>query len=462
MTNPLAPSLLLPPLVSSAAMRAIMDDRARLQRMLDFEAALTRAEAAVGVIPASAVGPIVAACRAEHYDIAALGIAAAAAGNLIIPLIQALIAEVAKTDAAAASCVHWGASGQDVMDTALVLELRAGIDALIGDLNRAIEAFTALAGRQRRTASVARTAMRHTLPMPFGLKLAGYVAALGRSRERLKRLRRDALLLQFGGSAGTLAALGDQGLDVTDRLTALLDLPAPEAPWHSHRDRLAEVASAFGILAGTCGKIGRDIALLMQTEVAEVFEPPAGEAGRDGAKDITPARLSPGAAATMAVTAAMIAPQLVATILACEVQEHERAVGGWQAEWATFPALALVTSGALGAVADLAQGIEIDADRMRNNLDITHGLIMAEAITIALSAKISRPEAHTLVEAASQKAVTEKRSLQNVLDQDPQVIAHLPGPVLGRLFEPMSYQGTAQTFIDRLIGTLKAGAGKRP
>ena len=163
-----------------------------------------------------------------------------------------------------------------------MLDLRAGIDALIGDLGRAIEAFTTLAGRQRRTASVARSSMRHALPMPFGLKVIGYAAALGRSRERLKRLRRDALVLQFGGCAGTLAALGDQGLDVTDRLSVLLDLPAPEAPWHSHRDRLAEVATAFGILAGTCGKIGRDISLLMQNEVAEVFEPPPASAP-DGA-----------------------------------------------------------------------------------------------------------------------------------------------------------------------------------
>ena len=290
MTNPLAPSLLLPPLVSSAAMRAIMDDRARLQRMLDFEAALTRAEAAVGVVPASALDPIAGACRAELYDLAALGEAAAAAGNLAGPLIEALTAEVAKTDAAAASCVHWGATGQDMMDTALVLELRAGIDALTVDLNRAIEAFTTLAGRLRRTASVARTSMRHALPMPFGLKVAGYAAALGRSRERLRRLRKEALVLQFGGSVGTLAALGDQGLNVTERMTALLDLPAAEAPWHTHRDRLAEVASAFGILAGTCGKIGRDISLLMQTEIAEVLERPAAAAAR------RPPRRHPGSA----------------------------------------------------------------------------------------------------------------------------------------------------------------------
>jgi 3-carboxy-cis,cis-muconate cycloisomerase len=300
--------------------------------------------------------------------------------------------------------------------------------------------------------------MRHASPMPFGLKVAGYAAALGRSRQRLKRLRKDALVLQFGGTVGTLAALGDQGLEVTDRLAALLDLPAPEAPWHSHRDRLAEVASAFGILAGTCGKIGRDISLLMQSEVAEVFEPSA--PGGDGSASV-PQKRNPNAAA-MAVTAATIAPHLVATILASAVQEHERALGGWQAEWPTFPALALVTSGALSAVADLAQGIEVDPDRMRSNLDITQGLIMAEAISFALAGKISRQEAHMLVEEASHKAVAEKRSLQNVLGEDPRVTAHLSGPVLGRLFEPMSHQGVAQTFIDRLVGSLRAGTSKRP
>jgi 3-carboxy-cis,cis-muconate cycloisomerase len=464
MTNPLAPSLLLPPLVSSAAMRSIMDDRARLQRMLDFEAALTRAQAAVGVVPALALDPIAGACRAELYDLGALGEAAAAAGNLAGPLIEALTAEVAKTDASAASCVHWGATGQDMMDTALVLELRAGIDALTLDLNRAIEAFTTLAGRLRRTASVARTSMRHALPMPFGLKVAGYAAALGRSRERLKRLRRDALVLQFGGSVGTLAALGDQGLNVTERMTALLDLPAPEAPWHTHRDRLAEVAAAFGILAGTCGKIGRDIALLMQTEIAEVLDrPSAGAAGAPNgeAAAATPPRLGPSIAAEMAVTAALLAPQLVATILACGLQEHERAAAGWQAEWLTFPALALVTSGALGAIADLAQSIELDPDRMRNNLDLTHGQVMAEAITFALAAKMSRQEAGKLLEEASRKAAAEKLSLQNVLAEDPRVTAHLPGPVLARLFEPMSHLGSAQTFIDRLVGSVKAGGGKR-
>jgi 3-carboxy-cis,cis-muconate cycloisomerase len=455
MTNPLAPSLLLPPLVSSTAMRAIVDDRARLQRMLDFEAALARAEAAVGVVPASVVEPIANACRAELYDLATLAEATTAAGSLSEAVVKALTAEVAKTDSAAASCVHWGASGQDVMDTALVLELRAGIDALTADLNRAIEAFTSLTGRLRRSPFVARAGLRHALPAPFGLKVAGYAAALGRSRERLKRLRKDALVLQFGGAVGTLAVLGDHGLSVTERLSALLDLGAPEAPWHSHRDRLAEVAAALGVLAGSCGKICHDIALLMQNEVAEAFEAPSGAA-------VSPPRMRPATAAAMAASAAKIAPQLVATILNCTGQEHESGLGGAQAEWAIFPALALVASGGTAGVADLAQGVEVDPDRMRTNFEMSQGLIMAEAISSALAAKTGHEEALRLVEEARAKAARDKLGLQNALSEDERITTHLSVPVLVRLFEPMSHQGAAQTFIDRLVGPLRSTQSKRP
>jgi 3-carboxy-cis,cis-muconate cycloisomerase len=457
MTDPLAPSSLLTPLISSAAMRAILDDRARLQRMLDFEVALARAEAAIGVIPALASDQIANAAKAERYDVKALGEEAVASGNIAIPLIKALTAEVAKTDASAAGYVHWGATSQDVLDTALVLELKAAIDALITDLNKAIDGFTNLTGRHRRTAVVGRTWTQHALPMPFGLKLAGYAAALARSRERLRRLRREALALQFGGAVGTLAALNDRGLDVAERLAALLDLPLPEAPWHSHRDRLAEVASAFAILTGTCGKIARDVSLLMQTDVAEAFEPAA--PGRGGSSTM-PHKRNPTAAAT-ALAAATIAPNLLATIMAAQVQEHERAMGGWQAEWPTFPALALVTSGALNAIVDIAQGLEVDSERMRVNLAQTRGLIMAEAVALALGAKLGKPEAHRIVAEASRKAIAAKRNLQDVLAEDDQVTLSLSVGELAKLFEPMGYQGSAQTFIDRIVGSLQGRGGKR-
>src|SRR6201995_4128435 len=408
-------SPLLAPMLSSAAMRGICDDAATLQHMLDFEAALARAEAEVGVIPQTAVTPIAKACKAESFDVAALAEAATRSGNLAIPLVKALTALVAKSDAEAARYVHWGATSQDVIDTAAMLTLRAGIDALLADLDRAIRGFAALARKHRNTAVVARTWLPHALPMPFGLKLAEYAAALHRSKLRLKRLRDEALALQFGGAAGTLAALGDKGLAVSKALARELKLPLPEAPWHTHRDRIAEAASVFAIIAGSCGKIARDVSLMMQTDVGEAFEP-AG-AGRGGSSTM-PHKRNPVAAAS-ALGAATMAPNLAATIFAAQVQDHERSAGPWHAEGPTLPALMLVTSGALAAIVDLAEGLEVDAARMRENLDTTHGLIMAEAVTFALADKIGKRDAHHLMEAASKKAIAGKKHLRDVLAGDP-------------------------------------------
>ncbi len=434
-------------------MRAVVDDRAHVQRMLDFEAALARAEAAVAVIPASAVDAIAVAAKTELYDLAAIGAVAVRAGNIVVPLAQALMDQVAKTDLGASRCVNWGASTQDVIDTALMLELRTGIDALLVDLGRAIDGFTAFAGRHRRTAAPARTLLQQSLPIPFGLKLAGYAAALARSRERLRRLRKEALALQFGGSAGTLAALGEQGLAVTDRLAALLDLPAPDAPWHSHSDRVAEIAAALAILTGTCGKIARDMALLMQTEVSEAHEPP----GIAGGESPIVLHMRNANTAAVGVAAATLAPNLLATIVAGQIQEHEGALGGWQAQWQAIPALLLVTSGALAAVADLAQ-IEIDPERMRTNLQIGQGLIMTEAVCTALAAKVGPNQARAIVEEATRKARANKRDLQSILAEELRVTSQMTPGELERLFEPMGYQGVAQSFIDRLI----ASVGARP
>ncbi|MCA1455387.1 3-carboxy-cis,cis-muconate cycloisomerase [Bradyrhizobium sp. BRP22] len=449
MSTSLSP--LLAPMLSSAAMRAVCDDAATLQNMLDFEAALARSEAAVGVIPNAAAGAIGAACRAESFDAAALADAAVRSGNLAIPLVKALTAEVARADKEAARYVHWGATSQDVIDTATMLTLRAGIDALLVDLDRAIAGFAKLARQHRDTAVVARTWLQHALPMPFGLKLAEYAASLHRSRKRLLRLRREALALQFGGAAGTLAALGDNGMAVAAKLAQELDLPLPEAPWHTHRDRIAEIASALAIIAGSCGKIARDVSLMMQTDVAEAFEP-SGE-GRGGSSTM-PHKRNPVAAAT-ALAAATTAPNLAATILAAQVQDHERSAGPWHAEWPTLPTLMLVTSGALAAVVELAEGLDVDAARMRVNLGATNGLIMAEAVSMALAEKLGKSEAHHLIEAASKKAVAEQRHLRDVLKADPGITAQLAADKIEKLFEPMAYQGASQALIDRLLASLE-------
>jgi len=444
-------SSLLAPMFSSGPMRAVCDDVAYLQAMLDFEAALARAEAAIGVIPQSAAAPIGQACKAGAFDLAGLAEAATRSGNLAIPLVKALTTALAKADPEAARFVHWGATSQDVIDTATMLVLRAAIDVLLADLDRAIKGFAGLARAHRGTAMVARTWLQHALPMPFGLKLAEYAAALGRSRRRLNRLRQEGLALQFGGAAGTLAALGDKGLAVGELLGRELALPMPDAPWHTHRDRIAEAASVLAILAGSCGKIARDVSLMMQTDVAEAFEP-AG-VGRGGSSTM-PHKRNPVAAAS-ALGAATMAPNLAATIFASQVQEHERSAGPWHAEWPTLPTLLLVTSGALAATVDLAEGLEVDAIRMRQNLDTTGGLIMAEAVATALAEKIGKSEAHHLIEAASKKAVAEKKHLRDVLAADSNVSAQLGADQLAKLFEPMAYQGTSQALIDRLLASLE-------
>jgi 3-carboxy-cis,cis-muconate cycloisomerase len=422
-------------------MRTVVDERTRVQRMLDVEAALARAEAAVGVIPAEAAAPIAAACRVERFDLAEIAAAAPAAGNLLIPLVKALTAEVKAADEPASGFVHWGATSQDIIDTAQVLELAAALD-------RAVAAFVAQAQRHRDTLMVARTWLQHALPMPFGLKLAGYAGALARARERLARLRREALVLQFGGAAGTLASLGSRGLDVAERLAAELGLTLPDAPWHGQRDRLAEIAAALSILAGTCGKIARDVSLLMQTDVAEACEP-AG-AGRGGSSTMPHKRNPTASAAAMAC--ATLAAQFAGTILAAQAgHEHERATGAWQVEWPTIPALLLVTSGALAAVVDIGEGLEVDASRMRANLDATGGLVMAEAVAMALGARIGKHDAHALVEAAARRATADKKNLRDVLAADERVTTLLSADDLDRLFDPGAYQGMAQSFIDRII-----------
>lgn len=449
MTASLSP--LLAPMLSSAAMRAICDDRTYVQFMLDFEAALARAESEVGIVPPGAADAIANACKADTFDLADLAEAATRSANLAIPLVKTLTAEVAKKDKEAARFVHWGATSQDVIDTATILSLRSGIDALLLDIDRAVKGFARLAQQHRNTAVVARTWLQHALPMPFGLKLAEYAAALHRSRGRLLHLKSHTLALQFGGAAGTLAALGDHGWKVAEKLSEILALPLPEAPWHSHRDRIAEAASVFAIASGTCGKIARDVQLMMQTDVAEAFEP-AGE-GRGGSSTM-PHKRNPVAAAS-ALAAATMTPNLAATIFAAQVGDHERSAGPWHAEWPTLPNLMLVTSGALAAIVDIAEGLEVDAARMRANLEATGGLIMAEAVAFALAEKVGKQDAHHLVETASKKAVAEKKSLRAVLEKDPAVTVHLSAGRIAQLFEPTAYQGVSQTLIDRLLASLE-------
>ena len=444
---------LLDPLFGSEDVDAIFTDDVRLKRMLDFEAALARAEAQLDIIPKSAAAPIASQCRADLFDPKSLAQAAVKSGNLAIPMVRQLTELVGKHDKEAMRYVHWGATSQDAIDTGLVLQLRDGFDAIAADLNRLCDALAQLAFTHRTTVLPARTWLQQAVPTTFGLKAAGWLDAMTRHRTRLQELRGRVLVVQFGGAAGTLASLGQRGLDVAKVLANELKLDLPNLPWHAHRDRLAEVATFLALLTGTLGKIARDLALQMQTEIAEVSEP-AGE-GRGGSSTM-PHKRNPVACAVV-LSAATRAPALAATMLTAMSQEHERGLGGWHAEWETLPELFRLSAGALHRMLETFVGLEVDANRMLQNLEITHGLIYAEAVTMVLGKQIGKAAAHQLMESASRKAIEKKMHLREVLSADAEVSSRLTAAELEKLFDPQNYTGMASQFVDRAIAADKAG-----
>lgn len=434
-------------LFTTAAMHAIFCDRARVQAMLDFERALAVAQARIALIPASAAPAIAKECDATLYDLDAIGHATRETGNPAIPLVQALTARVAVADSDAARFIHWGATSQDVMDTGLVLQLVQAGTVIENDLLRLSRALMVLAQQHADTLLAGRTLLQQATPITFGLKVAGWLAAIDRHRARVRELRPRIAVVQFGGASGTLAALGDNGLNVAAALAEELRLALPEMPWHAHRDRVAEVATTLGLLVGTLGKIARDVSLLMQTEVAEAFEP--AKPGRGGSSTMPHKRNPVSAAAVLA--AATRVPGLVATMLSAMVQEHERGLGGWHAEWETLPEICLLAAGALAHTVQAIEGLEIDAARMAHNLELTGGLIVAEAVAMALAQKMGKAHAHEVVERASRSSVEQKKPLRNVLDADPEVRMHLTAADLDRLLDPRHYTGQAQALIARVL-----------
>lgn len=440
---------LLDPLFRSQAVEKVFSNRATLQAMLDFEAALARAEARAGFIPASAAPSIEAKCRAELYDMTVLARAAANAGNLAIPLVKQLTLLVAKKDKDAARYVHWGATSQDVIDTGRVLQLRQALVLISSELDLFAAVLGELAHKNRATLIVARTWMQQALPTTFGLKAAGWLDAIDRHRARLAETQERCLVLQFGGAVGTMAALGDRGLDVAANLAKELQLPLPELPWHSQRDRMAEIATTLGLFCGTLGKIARDISLHTQTEVGELFEPSAD--GRGGSSTM-PHKRNPVTSAVVLSAAARV-PPLVSTMLAAMIQEQERGLGGWHAEWETLPDIVRLTAGALHHLTTTVSELELDPERMRQNLDVTHGLIFAEAVAMALAEKMPCTEAHEIVQLACKRAQTTRRDLRSVLAQDAIVKTNLSEAELDRLFTPANYLGVADQFIDRVLAS---------
>jgi 3-carboxy-cis,cis-muconate cycloisomerase len=415
---------------------------ARVQRMLDVEAALARAEAEAGIVPERAAAAIQRAARVDRFDVGALAAEAERAGNLAIPLVKQLTRVVAGEDAEAGRYVHWGATSQDIIDTGLVLQLRDAVPLVIGALHRAASAAAGHARRHAGTPMAGRTWLQQATPITFGLKAAGWADALQRSAGSASRALDDALVLQFGGASGTLAALGGDALRVADALAGILCLQRPPIPWHAHRERLAALSCALGVACGTLGKIGRDVMLLSQTEVQEAAEP----AGEAGGSSTMPQKRNPVKAARM-LSAAVRAPGLVSTMLGAMVQEHERGPGGWQAEWETLPELVRVAAGAAAAGADMLEGLAVDERKMQVDLEMTGGLVMAEAVAMRLARHVGKQDAHALVENAARSAAADGRAFADVLAGDPAIARWLDRDALAEVLTPANYLGAAPQFI---------------
>jgi 3-carboxy-cis,cis-muconate cycloisomerase len=443
---------LLDPLLRWEPVAKLFGDDSHLQRMLDFEAALAHAEASSGLIPSTAANAIAAKCRAELLDKQKLGEAASLAGNLAIPLVKQLKALVAAENKDAAGFVHWGATSQDAIDTALVLQLREALTLISGDMEKLCGRLAKMADQHRLTPIAGRTWMQHAVPTTLGMKFAGWLDAIGRHCERFREMQSRCLVLQFGGAVGTLAALGSQGDVIAKHLSEQLKLPLSQMPWHSHRDRLSEIAATLGLLTGTLGKIARDISLHIQTEIDELREP--AEEGRGGSSSM-PHKRNPVACA-MILAAAIRVPGLVATMLSAMLQEDERGLGGWHAEWETLPEIVCLTAAAMHHLANVVPRLEIYVKRMRENLELTKGLIFAEAITAALGEKISRSQARELIDAASERAIKEKRHLKDVINDDQTIAKHFSADQLDHLFDPRNYTGASNEFIDRVLENHKS------
>jgi 3-carboxy-cis,cis-muconate cycloisomerase len=423
---------------STAAMSGVFAADNQVRQMLAFEAALARAEARAGVIPADAAEAIQQACRVEAFDVPALYRDAVAAATLAVPLVKRLGELVGD-----ARYVHWGATSQDAIDTALVLQMRQGFELLEEGLVALGQVCARLADRHRQTLMPGRTLLQQALPITFGLKAARWLSLVTRQLETLRALRSRVMVVQLGGAAGTLSSLGNEGPRVVELLAEELGLGVPDLPWHAERDRVAEVASFLGVLAGGMAKVAGDVLLLAQTEVGELAE---GAAPGKGTSSTLPQKRNP-VDAVEAVAAARLAIGLVPVVLSAMTQEHERAAGAWQAEWSAVPDLFRWTAGAISHVCAALDGAEVFADRMRQNLDQSQGLSLAESLAMALARKVGKEEAHKRVQALTREVARTGKHLREVAVD----AAVLSPEQIERALAPENYLGSTDVFIERAL-----------
>ena len=429
---------------TTEALAAVFSDDALLAAMGRFEAALARAEAKAGVVPLSAAEAIATAVKDGRFDSAAICRGARASGTISIPFVDVLTARVTEADSAAANFVHWGTTSQDLSDTALALCLAEAARVIDADHERLAGALRRLSDTHKSTVMLGRTLLQPALPITFGLKAAGWLAASSRGHTRLKAAFDEACVVQFGGASGTLAALGASAPEVATALAAELKLPLPEAPWHAHRDRLAALVAACGVYAGTLGKIARDISLLMQHEVGEASEPGGGSSSM-------PHKRNPAGCAIV-LAAANRVPGLVSAFLAGMVQEHERGVGGWHAESATIVAVVSGTGSAVMALADAAEALRIDPERMQANIDATRGAVFAERAMVLLAPAAGRQRAARMIAAALAEAALGHRTFPEALAANAEARGVVDATLLSGLAAADAYLGSAEHFRRRLVG----------
>ncbi len=432
-------SSIFAPLFSDPAMAGIFSDEHFVQRLLEVESALARVQARLGLIPPPAAEDIEAACRTLLVDLAQLKDATERDGFPVIGLLEQIRAQVG---AAAAGYVHFGATTQDIMDTALILQVRAGLDLLEADLNHLIHQLAALADQHRHTLMAGRTHSQQALPITFGFKVANWLAPLVRHRQRLAEIKPRLLAAQFGGAVGTLAALGDAGLRVQQALAGELNLGTLPMPWHTQRDNLAELAAWLALVSGSQAKMAQDVILMAQTEMAEVRE--AADQGRGGSSTM-PHKANP-MASEMVIAAARANASLLAVMFQALAPEHERGTGSWQMEWLALPQMFALTASALKKTRFLSEHLVVDEARMRANVRASNGLMLSEALSFLLAQSMDRAQAKQLVREASQTALAEGRHLIDVVREKIGASADWPD-----LRDEGDYLGVTQAFIDRAL-----------
>jgi len=436
-------------LFSTEAMRQVWSDENRTRKYLDIEAALARVQARLGIIPAKAAAEIVRNCRLERIDLSKLRAQTERIGYPVLGVVQQLVELCA--DGLGEWC-HWGATTQDITDTATVLQIREGLALIEDDLTAISAAMAELARRHRDTPMIGRSNLQQAVPVTFGYKMAGLLSAIERHRARLAELRPRVLMGEFAGAAGTLASLGQGGLETQAGLMQELDLAQPVIAWHTLRDTIAEVGCFLGLVTGTLGKLAMDVKLMMQTEVGEVYEPFAH--GR-GSSSTMPQKRNPISSCYIHACASVVRQQ-VAALLDAMLADHERSTGPWEIEWIALPEAFLLTAGALNQAKAVVGGLEVDAKRMRANLDSTKGLVVSEAVMMGLAPHLGRERAHDLVYDLCREAIRQDRPLLDLLSENAAITQHVDRKKLSELCDPSNYLGLSGVMVDRVLERIRA------